>query len=87
VYQIIQATEAARGFSDIINRARYRGESFVVVRNGEAVAQIIPPKARTTFADLAKALRGLPKIDPGFGDDVRALQGQQPEAPPDPWGF
>jgi len=35
-------TEAARGFSDLVNRTYYRGESTVLVRGGEPVAKVIP---------------------------------------------
>jgi hypothetical protein len=38
----ISATEAARTFSDILNRVRYRGEAFVVERGGEPVCRISP---------------------------------------------
>ena len=35
-------TDAARGFSDLVNRTYYRGESTVLVRGGEAVARVVP---------------------------------------------
>ena len=39
------ATDAARGFSDVLNRVA-AGEEVEVVRNGAPVAVIGPPKAR-----------------------------------------
>jgi antitoxin (DNA-binding transcriptional repressor) of toxin-antitoxin stability system len=38
----ISATDAARRFSEILNRVRYRNETFVVRRGGVAVCEIVP---------------------------------------------
>jgi len=38
----ISVTEASRNFADCVNRARYRGTSFVLEKNGCAVARIVP---------------------------------------------
>jgi antitoxin (DNA-binding transcriptional repressor) of toxin-antitoxin stability system len=38
----ITVTEAARNFADCINRARYQDVTFVLLKNGTAVAQIVP---------------------------------------------
>jgi antitoxin (DNA-binding transcriptional repressor) of toxin-antitoxin stability system len=38
----ISVTAAARNFSDCINRVRYQGTSFVLEKNGVAVARIVP---------------------------------------------
>jgi antitoxin (DNA-binding transcriptional repressor) of toxin-antitoxin stability system len=38
----ISVTEAARSFSDCINRARYQGITFILRKNGVAVARIVP---------------------------------------------
>ena len=35
----ISATELSRRMSDILNRVKYRGERFVVQRNGESIAR------------------------------------------------
>jgi antitoxin (DNA-binding transcriptional repressor) of toxin-antitoxin stability system len=43
----IRATEAARHFSDILNRVKYKGEEFLVEHNGEVVC-------RTAAADKPK---------------------------------
>jgi len=57
----ISATEAARSFSELMNRVRYRGESFTVESGGKPICEIIPAKQpRFTGADLAKLLRSLP---------------------------
>ncbi|MDQ1446200.1 MAG: hypothetical protein QOI20_2664 [Acidimicrobiaceae bacterium] len=41
----ISATEAARGFSDILDAVEHRRQSFVVVRGGHAVAKLEPVAA------------------------------------------
>jgi antitoxin (DNA-binding transcriptional repressor) of toxin-antitoxin stability system len=38
----ISVTEAARNFSDCVNRARYQGVTFILHRNGIPVARLIP---------------------------------------------
>jgi antitoxin (DNA-binding transcriptional repressor) of toxin-antitoxin stability system len=57
----ITVTEAARNFADCVNRAHYQNQSFVLMKNGKAVARLIPePEKVCTGADLAKALE---KVD------------------------
>jgi len=63
----ISATRAARTFSDLLNRVRYRSESFVIERGGEPVGRLTPAGAsRCTVAELAMHLRAGPKPDPGY---------------------
>lgn len=38
----MSVTEAARHFSDVVNRCVYRGESTLLLRSGEPVARISP---------------------------------------------
>ncbi len=38
----ISVTEAARNFSDCVNRAHYQGITFVLHRNGVPVARLVP---------------------------------------------
>jgi prevent-host-death family protein len=53
----ITVTEAARNFADVVNRARYQNASFVLTKNGEAVAQIVPAKEKVcTGRELAEVL-------------------------------
>ena len=45
----ISVTDAARNFSDCVNRARYQGVTFILHRNGVPVARIVPEgKAKQT---------------------------------------
>src|SRR5260370_18719334 len=38
----ISATELARRLGDVLGRVRYRGDAFLVERNGTAVARLVP---------------------------------------------
>ena len=71
----VSATDAARGFSDLLNRVHYRGESFDVMRGGQVVARIAPPMARRCTAS----------VDTSFADDLEQIQREQPVLPGDPW--
>lgn len=82
----ISATDAARSLSDLLNRVRYRGESFVIERGGEAVCRIIPAgPPRCTVADLVRALRSAPTPDADYLDAVEKLTKEQPKLPRGPW--
>ena len=60
------ATEASRRFSDVLDRAR-AGETIIVIRNGQAVAQVTPPPSRTSNgAAVAKFLRAWEGDGEGF---------------------
>ena len=53
----ITVTEAARNFADCINRAHYQRVTFVLLKNGKAVARILPEPAKVcTGKDLVDAL-------------------------------
>lgn len=81
----INATEAARNFSDLVNRAYYRHEDFVIVRNGEEVARILPPQARISWSDLVQTLRAVPGPDDEFAREIEEIQMTQTGLPEDPW--
>jgi antitoxin (DNA-binding transcriptional repressor) of toxin-antitoxin stability system len=42
----ISVTEASRNFSECVNRARYQGTSFVLLKGGSPVARIEPAEAQ-----------------------------------------
>lgn len=53
----ISVTEASRNFADCVNRARYQGAHFALVKNGVAVARIVPAARKTLNGEaLANAL-------------------------------
>lgn len=74
----ISATETARRFSELMNRVRYRGESFIVERGGKPVCEILPAQpARLSGKELADLLRSLPKPDKGYLALVEKLSAKQ----------
>lgn len=84
----LSATEAARTFSDILNRIRYRGEEFVVERGGEPVCRMLPaaPMRGASLRDVAALLREIPKPDAAFAAEVRRARRSQGRPPLPPWG-
>lgn len=84
--QRVTATEAARNFSDLLNRVRYGGETFVIVRGGEEIGQLAPAAPRTlTLRGLLDLLQRERTSDPEFADDLEAIQREQPLAGEAPW--
>jgi prevent-host-death family protein len=82
----ISATEAARSFSELMNRVRYRGESFIVERNGKPICEILPARPpRFTGGELAKLLRSLPKPDEEYLALVEELIAKQPSVADSGW--
>jgi antitoxin (DNA-binding transcriptional repressor) of toxin-antitoxin stability system len=82
----ISSTELARRLGDILGRIRYRGESFVVERNGEPVARLTPLATRTAATALEglRAWREAAGDDPGLADDLeRVNRADRPAA--NPW--
>jgi prevent-host-death family protein len=72
----ITATEAARRFSAILDAVEHRRETFVVSRNGRAVARI-EPAAAATFGDLLDVLRRYP-VDEAWAAELRELRASMP---------
>jgi prevent-host-death family protein len=82
----LSATEAARNFSDLVNRVLYRGEVFVVERGGQPVCRIVPAKpAKFTLRDLSQLLKTIPKPDPGYWDIIEQIHRKQPPPLDSPW--
>ena len=58
IEKAITVTEAARNFSDCVNRVRYQDTTFVLLKNGVAVARIVPEDRKPrTGLEIAFALR------------------------------
>ena len=77
----LTATEAARNFSDVLNRVA-AGEELEVTRSGAAVALIGPPRARLISVErLREVLATGPAPDDNFADDLRAIR--ESVGPPD----
>jgi hypothetical protein len=82
----ISATAAARNFSDILNRVRYRAETFVVERGGEPICEISPVRPPTVKGrDLVGVLDKLPRPDDEFFEIVREITRKQPRVAKSRW--
>ena len=79
----LTATEAARNFSDVLNRVA-AGEEIEIVRNGSIVALLGPPKRRLLSAEsFRELLASAPPIDEEFAADLRRIRADAgpPESP------
>ena len=83
----ITATELAKRLSEVLSRARYQRESFVIERNGEPVATLGPPEIPmgSTLEELVAELRELPRPDDRFADDLEEIHAAQGSVPPSRW--
>jgi len=82
----ISATDAARRFSEVVNRVRYRNETFIVKRGGEPVCEIVPVcTAAFTGRELVELLRSLPHPDKDYLDAVEQHVRKQPSAEKSKW--
>ncbi len=78
------ATQAARSFSDVLNRVA-AGDEVEVTRSGAPVAVIAPPKARLVSAQRFRELMATaPRPDEHFANDVRAAR-DSAGPPGEPW--
>lgn len=78
------ATDAARSFSELLNRVA-DGEEIEVTRSGAAVALISPPKSRVISADRFRELIATaPAPDAEFARDIRAAR-ESVGPPEDAW--
>lgn len=70
----IAATQLARGLGDVLGRIRYRGESFLIVRNGVVVAKMGPvtPESPPQLSEVLKAWVSM-QADPQFSEDLAAV--------------
>jgi antitoxin (DNA-binding transcriptional repressor) of toxin-antitoxin stability system len=84
-------TDVLRNFSDFINRVAYRGERFLLIRGGTAVAELSPVPSGRSLGDLPDLLTSLPRLE---AEDAGALAADldlaraelEPLAPGNPWG-
>ena len=49
----ITVTEAARNFSELVNRVHYQGRSTILLKGGKPMVKIIPVHRAKTGAELA----------------------------------
>jgi len=82
----ISATELSRTLGDVLGRVRYRHDAFVVERNGDPVARIIPvPEATlTSLREGLSAWRESGGAERAFADDLERI-GELDRPPDDAW--
>jgi antitoxin (DNA-binding transcriptional repressor) of toxin-antitoxin stability system len=74
----ISVTEAARNFSDCVNRTRYQGVTFILHRNGVPVARLVPESTKQSLpADEAPAA----SAEESNTDTTVALEATDPQIP------
>jgi antitoxin (DNA-binding transcriptional repressor) of toxin-antitoxin stability system len=85
--QRISATELARRLGDVLGRVRYRGDSFVIERNGSAVARLVPlpENSARTLREALAAWRSAGRPDGAFAAALEAV-GDADRSPDNPWG-
>jgi len=82
----ISATELARRLGDVLGRVRYRGDSFVVERNGDEIARVLPLEGRsaTSLHEAATVWLDAGHPDSDFADDLERV-GHLDRIPEAPW--
>ena len=83
----ISATELVRKLGDVLARIRFRGDSFLIERNGAGVARLIP-LAEMPAGSLSEALDAWQAggdADPDFADALEQV-GNADRPPESPWG-
>ncbi len=84
----ISVTEAARNFADCVNRAHYQNVTFVLLKNGQPFARLVPDDEKVCAGrDLAEALSktDLPENEARtWRRDLRTAR-RTLKAPPNRW--
>jgi prevent-host-death family protein len=84
----ITVTEAARNFADCVNRVHYQNVTFVLVKNGEPFARLVPDGEKVCAGrELAEALSktDLPENEARtWGRDLRTAR-RKLKAPRNRW--
>lgn len=76
----ISATDASRGFAEVLDAVEHRGESFLIRRNGRAVARIEPATGASGRA--VKELLAASPRDPTWAGELRTLRASLPAEVP-----
>ena len=87
----LTVTEAARNFSEVINKVFYGGESMELTRGGKVVARLIPaidaetPTGRQVAA-LWKSIPHLSKDEAdAFAEEVESVRASLNQTPSSKW--
>jgi antitoxin (DNA-binding transcriptional repressor) of toxin-antitoxin stability system len=84
----ITVTDAARNFADCVNRVHYQNMTFILLKNGEPFARLVPDNEKVCSGrDLAEALArtDLTKSEArAWGRDLRTAR-KRLKAPTNKW--
>ena len=87
----LTVTEAARNFSDVVNRVFYRGESMDLTRGGKVVARLVPATEleAPTGRDVTAAWEALPHLEKdeadAFAEEVESGRRSLNKTPTSRW--
>lgn len=85
----ITVTEVARNFADCVNRVHYQNVTFVLLKNGEPFARLVPDNEKVCAGrDLTEALSktGLPESEArAWRRDLQTAR-RRLKAPSNRWG-
>jgi antitoxin (DNA-binding transcriptional repressor) of toxin-antitoxin stability system len=87
----LSVTDVTEHFDEYLHRVEDRGESFVLMRGGHAVAELRPVSQRSRLRDLPGLLASLPRLPEdeaaSFAADLEAARAElEIGSPRDPWG-
>ena len=89
MHQVISVTEAARNFSDVINRVYYQGQTYLLTRGGVVVAQLIGRGKALSASELLARWEERPRLDPedaaAWERDLAALKATVPMPEASAW--
>jgi prevent-host-death family protein len=85
--KVISATEASKGFRELLDQVEREGRSVVIERRGRPVAVVSAagPPTTTTLGELLDALEQAPEVDDDFEKDLEGIRRSAGSLPPDPW--
>jgi antitoxin (DNA-binding transcriptional repressor) of toxin-antitoxin stability system len=85
--QTINATQAVRTFSELLNEIKYKGTTYTIERSGKPIAELSPVSSsvrKKTLSELSSILDSLPKLGDDaevFAEDVKDVRNTQPLVP------
>jgi antitoxin (DNA-binding transcriptional repressor) of toxin-antitoxin stability system len=88
--KVVSATEAARTFSELLNKVRYLGETIEIQRGRDIVARLVPPGPFKiiSMSELNSFFASLPHLAPedaeAFAADLTKIR-HEPLSPGDQW--
>ncbi len=83
----INATQAVRSFSELLNEIKYKGTTYTIERSGKPIAElspVSPPARKRTLSELPSILDSLPKLGDDasvFAEDIKNVKNTQPMVP------